>query len=287
LHVSGLAHSLLAFCSRGRDILLLAVLLLAAPLVIEGSKPRHYRSFIFLSIATFTASFILSVQSGGLDRTSNIPRYSYSFVMATLFFMLVEYLPTVANIPYWSEPRRILMIALPAFFLGVNFKDGSETFLSVLKGRQSQTSDDIYPARYRNAQAAVPKGAVILACLSQPFLLDFQRNTVFTVDHAGGASPPPGMPVMGSYLELAAYLRRQSVRYVMYSYGDEASYGRRAFGDRLTMYGDFYADRVRKLTEYNVRFRDHLIKLSEEGTKIFDDGNVFVLDLEVLKHLPG
>jgi hypothetical protein len=173
-----------------------------------------------------------------------------------------------------------------AFFLGINYREGLYPYVAAVARWDPQPDRHPYP--YQNAQAAVPEGAIVLACLSHPFMLDFKRNPIYTVDHAGGASPPPGIPVLGSDEELVAYLRRQSVRYVMYSYSDEASYGRIDAGESLKAGGNAYDDRARKLAEYNIAFRDHLSALAQQGAKVFDDGEVFVLDLESLKQpIPG
>jgi uncharacterized membrane protein YhaH (DUF805 family) len=279
LHFAGIVHTLVSFSWRSRETLALGILPLLSPLVIRGSKSRDYRSWVLLSLGTWVGAFILFIQSGTV-------RYGYPFVMAAIFFLLAEYLPTTAEIARRFEARRLAVAALLAFFLGINYREGLYPYVAAVARWDPQPDRHPYP--YQNAQAAVPEGAIVLACLSHPFMLDFKRNPIYTVDHAGGASPPPGIPVLGSDEELVAYLRRQSVRYVMYSYSDEASYGRIDAGESLKAGGNAYDDRARKLAEYNIAFRDHLSALAQQGAKVFDDGVVFVLDLESLKQpIPG
>jgi hypothetical protein len=269
-HLSGIVPSFVHLTYR-YDVLIVGVLALIAPLVLEGPKLHDYRSLFLLFTGTWAAAVFIYMQSGGTDR------YSYPFVMATVLFVFVECLPTITDASQWPQPRWLILVGLFAFLLGKNFQDGSAEFKAVLTRRYPS---EAYLNLYQRAQVVVPQGAVILACLAKPFLLDFRRNTVYTVDHAGGASPPPGMPVLGSDAELASYLRLQSVRYVIYSYADEASYGRAKVGNRLQLGGNFNDDSLRVRAEYNIAFRDHLVALSQQGTKVFDDGRVFVLDLD-------
>src|ERR1700733_1294667 len=86
---------------------------------------------------------------------------------------------------------------------------------------------------YHLMQTSVPPGQRILARLDKNFLLDFRRNPVYIMDTPGGASPPPGMPVFKGPEPLADYLVGNGIRYVAYSYGDDAAYGHALFGDRL------------------------------------------------------
>jgi hypothetical protein len=130
--------------------------------------------------------------------------------------------------------------------------------------------------RYARMQRVVPEGAVLLTRLQYPFLLDFASHTIFIADLPGGASPPPGMPSFQGGESLAAYLCGQGVRYVAYSYAQEAGFGRATFRSRLHP-GTHPWPRAQARLAFD--FQSSLDELGRTRHRIFDDGDVFVLDL--------
>ena len=87
---------------------------------------------------------------------------------------------------------------------------------------------------YANLQDSVPAGKTILVRMDKNFLFDFKRNNIYLDDSPGGASLPPGMPFFKGPEPVAAYLLSKNIRYVAYSYKDEAGYTPAIFGDRLS-----------------------------------------------------
>ena len=130
--------------------------------------------------------------------------------------------------------------------------------------------------RVRDAQRSVPDGDVILERVTKPFLLDFARNPVFMVDYPGGASPPPGMPFRRGPEALSSYLLKKSIRYVIYSYGDEAQFSRKEYGERL---GPHNHPWIRSEAEHTFDFQDSLSLLGSSARRTYDDGDLFLLDL--------
>jgi hypothetical protein len=124
---------------------------------------------------------------------------------------------------------------------------------------------------------AVPDGAVLLARLQFPFVLDFTRHTIFVANYPGGSSPPPGMPFEGPEA-LARYLCGQGVRYVAYSYQSEANFRRRDFEHRLEP-GTFPWTRTQ--ARHTLAFQESLVELGRTRRRVFDNGREFVLDLGV------
>jgi hypothetical protein len=127
----------------------------------------------------------------------------------------------------------------------------------------------------RALQSSVPAGAPLLARLSYPFLLDFSRNPVFVPDFPGAASPPPGMPLFQGPERLSNYLLSHSIRYVAYSYRDQANFTepllktlekRRSLWMELQARGTF-------------DFQNSLMSLRQSRKVLYDDGSAFVLDL--------
>jgi hypothetical protein len=125
---------------------------------------------------------------------------------------------------------------------------------------------------------SVPEGAVLLARLRYPFVLDFTRHTILVVNYPGGSSPPPGMPFFQGGEPLARYLCGQDVRYVAYSYRTEANFGKEAFEHRLDP-EEFAWTRTQ--ASHALDFQENLMKLGRSRRRIYDDGDIFVLDLAV------
>lgn len=247
-------------------------------------------------LAALTATILLTVSAMGLAR------YSYPFALAAFVCLAVE---TLASHDRWKErgarsasspDLRTLIpvewrpwIVLAAFAI-LSWTPDGPTIGKGLRdigafrpaGVTSRAVDGIHAA-----QGAVAGGAAVLAVLSRPVALDFTRNEIFVVDHAGSASPPPGFPLAKDAMAIADYLAEVGVRYVMYSYGDEAIYGRSDVGSRLDLTGTPYRDRLRMLAANNVRFRDAIMELAKEHRPVFDDGFVLVIDLESVTARPS
>ena len=271
IQASGIGRGVPEFLIRSRPLLAIGIICLLTPLLLRA-KPHRHRHLVLLWGASWSAAVVIFVQSGGLGR------YSYSLVIATTLFVLAECLPPFDGGRAASRRWQVATAALLALFATIQWSRGSSPF--VLLGAAAGREPETQRSDYLNAQMAVPNASEILACAAYPFLLDFRRNPIYTIDHAGGASPPPGMPVMGTNEQLLTYLRGKRIRYVLYSHADEAHYGRNAVGDRLSLSGGFYRDRVRKLAEYNIAFRDRLTELARRGAEQFNNGRILVLDLQ-------
>lgn len=133
-------------------------------------------------------------------------------------------------------------------------------------------------AQYENLQNSVPAGQIILARLDRNFLFDFKRNQIYLADSPGIVSPSPGMPYGKGSEALAGYLLEQKVRYVAYSYGNEANFGRANAG---TMLRPHVSPLLRAETLASFDFQDNLTELGKTRKRIYDDGKNFVLDLTI------
>jgi hypothetical protein len=142
------------------------------------------------------------------------------------------------------------------------------------QGRLQSLPSEVNEARA--LQAAVAPGEKILVYLSAPYLLDFQRNPVFVADWPGESSPPPGLPVRSGPGPVADYLRDQDIRYVAYAYAAEAGFRRSEHPDYL--YFD-YGHVIHRTTVNAFAFQKDLAELAHAHPAVFDDGQVFVLNL--------
>jgi len=119
-------------------------------------------------------------------------------------------------------------------------------------------------------QTPIPENALVLTRLDKPFLLDFKRNTIFIVDHPNGM--PPSIPRFKQAEPFAKYLLGRSIRYVAYSYRNEAGVPRKLFGgpDSVAAHGSYYT--------YDLEFQHMLEELGQSRQRIYDDGDNFVVD---------
>ena len=75
------------------------------------------------------------------------------------------------------------------------------------------------------------------------------------------------------------YFLSQSVGYLIYSYYDGAGYHPDKYSHRLNFSDKGYFGWVKKVTLYTFAFQNRLGELSRSYQKIFDNGEIFVLDL--------
>jgi len=223
-------------------------------------------------------------------------RYLFPFTFAVTIFVLVEALGLALNVAKCGGIRGkgalVILCALMLFWCRETLDREARFDPDVPKGgwdliAQVQMRELLKPeelemgkTELRALQAKIPAGVAILARLSRPFNLDLKRNTVYVIDWPGASSPPPGLPCFGRAENLARYLRALSIRYVMYSYGDEAGFPKSLYSGRL-LPGDNYLARLRCQAEYTFAFQDRLMELSRSYRKVGDDGKVFLLDLGV------
>ena len=227
---------------------------LILPIASGGVDASYRYSYAFLYAATFTlAMFVLASGGSGASRHSRLGRASILGWLA-IAILLVRH---SESIPSYAAKQ------LAAIGQGVEASKNPHFMLR-------------YVRRYSRMQDAIPEGATVLTRLQYPFLLDFKRNQIFIADYPGGSSPPQGMPFFQGGDRLADYLCERPIRYVAYSYLNEAGF-----------YEGLYEERLRPGTEPWLRLqalhtRDFQRNLSELGRTrkvVYDDGDVFVLDL--------
>ena len=246
-------------CHAGRGALVafpLAALASLVALVLALDPTTAYRyswAFLYPAILTLILYSCAGTMAGRQAR--------WRFGLAAVPLMLAVGALVLAR---YGEPERTLWRQLKSIEGGVE---------------QSQSAGfrRRFGRQYARMQRAVPEGVVLLTRLEYPFVLDFRRNTVFIVDYPGGSSPPPGMPFFEGGERLAQYLCAQSVRYVAYSYRTEAAFTWERFGDRFDPGTDAW---TRAQAKHTLDFQADVGELGQNRLRIYDDGDVFVLDLD-------
>lgn len=92
----------------------------------------------------------------------------------------------------------------------------------------------------------------------------------------GNSSLPPGMPMFKGDEALASYLISKSIRYLAYSYKNEAGFPKKLAKRRNRP----EENPITRIEAQNVlAFHENLEKLAKTRKVIYDDGEIFVLDL--------
>jgi hypothetical protein len=132
--------------------------------------------------------------------------------------------------------------------------------------------------QYSDLQKAVPSGEIIMARLDRNFLFDFKRNRIYINDAPGGASLPPGIPLKSGGEAMSDYLLSHNIKYLTYSYGNEANFSRASVSGMLKPHVN---PLLRAISENGLAFQDNTMELSKTRKIIYDDGKNLVLDLSI------
>ena len=246
-----------------------------------GHEPR--RATLSLVVAAILGKLFLTVATGGEASY----RYAYPFVLAAILVLLAEF----ARVSWTGQSKArpaptylIVAILAGGLLIGASWDDARRTYLEELHSLPGAVSDTslVQPGErdaYRRLQASIPAGQWFLERLDKPFLLDFERNRVLIADWPGGSSPPPGMPFSRGGEALGHYLLAKSIRYVAYSYASEAGFPKRIFGARLSDPNAW----ARTHAQHTFDFQANLVELGNTRKRLYDDGQMFVIDLSVMK----
>jgi hypothetical protein len=256
----------------GNEIATMPVLLLVLfGVAVQRFQPRE-SLHRHLLLAFLSSSFLGTCILTYLLRGAPIYRFSYPFLLIAILVSITDLLtvrPEIEAAPR-AYARPLIAAALGVGLLVGWSWDWGKWFYQGLPDvvKTSITNSAVIPkeerARSRRMQLAVPEGQTILTILDKPFLLDFKRNTVFIADNPGTWAP--AIPEFSSSEQLASYLLERSIRYTAYSYRHEAGVPKAMFG------ANPYYKRV-------FPFHKLLDDLGHTRTRIYDDGDMFVLDL--------
>jgi hypothetical protein len=277
-------HNLLAFLN-GLSNTLGGVLAIQTGLVLVAFlRTRRDRLIDLIIVVNLVIDVVvIGVSTGGVQ----MYRYSFAILFSTALFLLIEELAAFAKSPAADvapgTTEGFAAILLLGMLLGPawhGFMTGQKDWrIAELKFAISGQSIDspVEASDYRNMQLAIPPGQKVLVRLDKNFLLDFRRNPMYVDDLPGGASLPPGIPSFKGPEALAEYLVNHDIRYLAYSYGDEASFSRELFGDRLQEGVNVW---LRRGAQIAFDFQDNVVLLGQTRKRLFDNGKMFILDLE-------
>jgi len=243
---------------RGASLSISISAILGAPIMLITARiphPRYYFSYVFAAIIILMMSALSNTEVKNKGRFRN---YATAFTVILTAGIILGH--NWYSAQWWYSPRSYYSWSIENIKAGV----ANPPFIS-----------DEVVLRHRKMQQSIPQGETVLTRLAYPFLLDFKRNRIFIADWPGGASLPPGIPAFKGAEALANYLTSKSIRYVAYSYGDEALFWKKRFGKRVYQ----GHPRIRTEAQHAFDFQDNLKQLGKTRKRIYDDGYIFVLDL--------
>jgi hypothetical protein len=266
-----------------------AVLAIQVLMVLRRNGDRLIDFIVIINL--LIDSVIIGIGIGGVQTY----RYSFFILFAIALFLLVKEMEVFAQRSSSGEPSALgdsfAAVLVLGMLLGTGFQDLLEEQRSwrlaalgfSLSGQDINTPAEV--SAYRDLQLAVPPQQKILVRMDKNFLFDFRRNPIYVNDLPGGASLPPGIPIFKGPEALADYLVQHGIRYLAYSYGDEATFSRELFSGRLEAPAHLWIRRganiwIRRGAEIAFDFQDNVVALGKSRKRLYDNGSMFVLDLE-------
>jgi hypothetical protein len=283
VEVSGIAAPYTYFSEAGRLLVVVAPAILIALAAWFTPELRARRVFL-ATLALCSTAFMLISQV-------KITVFGYRYGHAGMAAVLLFFLPFASQ----CRPGRLIRVALPALvavmLVAVATKDArrtewfdsgwiAELFLGPTNYVPGQWRTDLRP-QLRTMQSAVPPGEPMMVLLSWPALLDFRRNPIAVMDHAGMMGPP-GRPPPNDPVGWSRYLLRHGIGYVAYSYSDEAVFTKRFAERERNRYREPWQASAYMIadSDANIQMRETLIALRKLGTVVYDDGSEFVVKLK-------
>ncbi|MEG4323682.1 MULTISPECIES: hypothetical protein, partial [unclassified Microcoleus] len=242
-----------------------------------SKKPIVREATLSILISTVAGTAIIAFSTGGSD----VYRYAYPLlvVMFVVFLSIfVEYIEqnnfhrNFQKIAWGSAVFVSLLVARDSHSYN-GFTEYNDFRNSISRGLNNVAL--VTPQereKYAKMLDSIPARERVLTRLDKPFLLNFKKHTIWIADYPGGASLPPGMPSFKGEETLADYLVAKSIRYLAYSYGNEANFSRKNVAPNTPFW-------LQNQALNAFEFQDSLQKLGETRKRIYDEGGNFVIDL--------
>jgi hypothetical protein len=264
-----------------QKVLIFALALLAGFYL--KSKPDNRTNFygnLALLISSLLGLAAIIYATGAID----VYRYAFPFLLAAFLALATAALSPASSQRYFSSVNlnmASVVFILVSLVVGSGLAillDQEKAELASLKFAltNQQLLTPVVAGQHLALQQAVPAGEIILARLDKNYLFDFKRNPVYIIDNPGGVSLPPGMPFFLGSEPLAQYFLSHNIRYLAYSYKNQANFNLQLFGEAL---GPGIHPWVRSSVRQIFDFQGNLESLGQTRKRIYDDGNNFVLDL--------
>ena len=276
------------------SVLPLAAPLLTALIALAIAFRKQVESAWTAPLSALLASSVLAIAAiGSSTGGESIVRYALPFEIPALI-IFIGFLFACSNSlhcrPWWLKASGALaFLGLVAFGYVSGVRHGGyrkylEDGRFVVPTRGVWVDVDHERQRIRNLQARIPSGERVLARLLLTFPFDFKRNQIFVADYSGMASLPPGMPIDGGPEAMRNYLLSHDIRYLafdpnrttVFDPNHETSVQEFLHAGRdRSRHGWLYVQ-IKVSDTVQQTFAD----LARMCTHVYDDGEVYVLDLK-------
>ena len=246
-----------------------------------GRKQIVREATLSIFISAVTGITLVGFSTGGSD----VYRYSYPLLIVMFVILIAVFMENIDKsiLNVNSKKMGFTGVLFLSFLVATashnykNFEQSNNSISSIALGLKNIPLVTLGEReKYAKMLDSVPEGEKVLTRLDKPFLMNFKKHTIWIADYPGGASLPPGMPSFKGEEALADYLVSQSIRYVAYSYANEANFPKKSLEVRLSPEWPFWLQN-QALNAFE--FQDSLQKLAKTRKRIYDDGENFVLDL--------
>ena len=208
-------------------------------------------------------------------------RFHYPFVVAAILVSLIALLPR-GTAPAQMHALIAAGVAV-GLLIGGSWEYGRFSHAGLAKSVYAGIrGEGVILAhergQYHRMQASIPEGQTVLAVLEKPFLVDFGRNDVFIVDNPG--SMAPAIPAFDSAEALATYMLGRSIRYAVYHTELRPVFPSRTMVRKTTMTMTMTTTTTTTITTKSFfKFQKMLEELGQTRQRVYDHGDMFVLDL--------
>ena len=244
---------------------------------------RDDRAGLFLALAA--ACFMGTLATAAVTGGEASPRYNLPILLPTLLLAFIQFSREKRRRPDWFPGRLIqvgsVLLLLSAYHYTLH-ADASLPIPLERYYRINQTWRNV-PMDWRNNRPqytriseALPKDGLILTSIQHPYLLNRLDEHILIADWPGSAGPPPGWPISQNGEALANYLRSQSIRYLAYSYVGNDTLNLALLYSRREKSNSYLKDLSVNYDLADAQYRE----LAKSRRKIYDDGSVFILDLD-------
>ena len=295
-HVLFYGGSMLGY---GSIILVLVALCIFSIFFMLRRSKNHVRQrgYSLVSASACAAAIATYFLNGWLFDPEAAVRYACPIFIATLPFALLASSLNAALSPVAPQPGSLAQTPLKMAVLAgaaVIVALFGNTFVDRIERAFNKRTTISFPIsdtyiRYnlyvlseearqtiRNIQNLTETGTKVLAWISMPLHFDFARNDIQAVMEPGLANPWLDLPLNGDPVDMAQYLKKQGIRYILWEYRgagmkDPSEYERM----RLSPYPVY-----RRLAERNLYMRTMLVSIMSGGTFLYHQNGVVLFDLD-------
>lgn len=156
-----------------------------------------------------------------------------------------------------------------------NFSHYGPSLTASLSGRS--LSSPALASEYRAVEGALSGSGITLENVAYPFLLNYKARKIYLMDWPGAAGPAPGWPFGANASMVAQYLRRNSVRYLLY----DTHYARWADARSCQVLENprQYSSELYVLFWMSLLAHHQLDAVRARYRSVYDDGKIVAIDL--------